>query len=193
MTARPITTEYAGCRFRSRLEARWAVFFDVAQIRWDYEVEGYTLPSGARYLPDFYLPSCGTWIEVKGDAARINWSLLHEAAVNLPQPPRSQLNGENGPVLMLLGPIPRPLTIGDYGWMGWSAEPDGEIGRYGFGTFHKNLRPWWLDTNDDRTMPPLEPITDEYEWNDAQPAYRAARQAQFEHGVSGIWTRTRPA
>lgn len=27
-TIRAIETRYAGCRFRSRLEARWAVFFD---------------------------------------------------------------------------------------------------------------------------------------------------------------------
>lgn len=30
----PIQTRYAGCLFRSRLEARWAVFFDHLGIRW---------------------------------------------------------------------------------------------------------------------------------------------------------------
>lgn len=59
-----IETEYAGCRFRSRLEARWAVFFDAAGVEWAYEVEGYELPSG-RYLPDFWLPDIGFY-EVKG-------------------------------------------------------------------------------------------------------------------------------
>lgn len=41
----PIETLYRGYRFRSRLEARWAVFFDVAGIPWQYEVEGFDLSS----------------------------------------------------------------------------------------------------------------------------------------------------
>jgi hypothetical protein len=66
-TVKPIPTEYAGHTFRSRLEARWATFFDYAQIPWSYEPEGYELPSG-NYLPDFYLPTIngGCWFEVKG-------------------------------------------------------------------------------------------------------------------------------
>lgn len=62
-----IETKYKGFKFRSRLEARWAVFFDALQIRWEYEPEGYTLSSGVYYLPDFYLPfvNSGVWIEVK--------------------------------------------------------------------------------------------------------------------------------
>lgn len=47
-----IQTTYKGYRFRSRLEARWAVFFDALGLKWEYEAEGYELPSG-RYLPDF--------------------------------------------------------------------------------------------------------------------------------------------
>lgn len=52
-----IETQYNGYRFRSRLEARWAVFFDAMGIDYEYELEGFELPSGARYLPDFYLPN----------------------------------------------------------------------------------------------------------------------------------------
>ena len=40
-TIKPIETVYKGDRFRSRLEARWAVFFDAARIKWEYEPEGY--------------------------------------------------------------------------------------------------------------------------------------------------------
>jgi hypothetical protein len=40
---KPIETLYRGYRFRSRLEARWAVFFDRARIPWRYEPEGYDL------------------------------------------------------------------------------------------------------------------------------------------------------
>lgn len=67
-----IETRYKGYRFRSRLEARWAVFFDAMAIRWEYEREGYELPSGL-YLPDFWLdyswcshPGWGFWLELKG-------------------------------------------------------------------------------------------------------------------------------
>lgn len=34
-------TRYNGYRFRSRLEARWAVFFDTLGIKYEYEKEGY--------------------------------------------------------------------------------------------------------------------------------------------------------
>lgn len=65
----PIETHYAGCRFRSRLEARWAVFFDHANIPWRYEPQGYDLGQAGPYLPDFLLYPDGDlrmWFEVKG-------------------------------------------------------------------------------------------------------------------------------
>ena len=62
----PIETEYKGYRFRSRLEARWAIFFDSLELRWEYEKEGYELPNGEAYLPDFWLPQVRMWGEVKG-------------------------------------------------------------------------------------------------------------------------------
>lgn len=74
----PIQTAYKGCRFRSRTEARWAVFFDALGIRWEYEPEGFEFADGTRYLPDFWLPGfhsvqgemgnifSGTYVEVKG-------------------------------------------------------------------------------------------------------------------------------
>ena len=54
MTIKAIETEYKGYRFRSRLEARWAVFFETMGIPWDYETEGFEV-DGTRYLPDFRL------------------------------------------------------------------------------------------------------------------------------------------
>jgi len=62
-----IPTPYGGTTFRSRLEARWATFLDSHHITWQYEPETITLPSGTVYVPDFWLPELGTWIEVKGD------------------------------------------------------------------------------------------------------------------------------
>lgn len=67
-----IETRYAGCLFRSRLEARWAVFFDTLGIRWEYEKEGYDLGEAGWYLPDFWLPESSTWVEVKSDIVPIS-------------------------------------------------------------------------------------------------------------------------
>lgn len=60
-----IETQYKGYRFRSRLEARWAVFFDALGIEWEYEKEGYDLGEAGWYLPDFWLPSASMFTEIK--------------------------------------------------------------------------------------------------------------------------------
>ena len=71
-----IQTEYNGIKFRSRLEARWAVFFDAVGVTWEYEPEGFELSNGIRYLPDFLLHGVegrgsnengDLYIEVKGE------------------------------------------------------------------------------------------------------------------------------
>lgn len=59
-----LPTMYKNCHFRSRLEARWAVYFDEMGIDWQYEREGYDL-NGIYYLPDFWLPQVKMWAEVK--------------------------------------------------------------------------------------------------------------------------------
>jgi hypothetical protein len=60
-----ILTYWAGRYFRSRLEARWAVFFDSLGIAYEYEKEGYDLGSGICYLPDFWLTDLKFWVEIK--------------------------------------------------------------------------------------------------------------------------------
>ena len=64
---KPIETVFDGYRFRSRLEARWAVFFKTLGIPYEYEKEGYDL-DGVWYLPDFWMPSLDCWIEIKFEA-----------------------------------------------------------------------------------------------------------------------------
>lgn len=67
-TIKAIETVYPwpdGPRYRSRLEARWAVFFDALGIKYEYEKEGYQTSSGG-YLPDFWLPDHACWVEIKG-------------------------------------------------------------------------------------------------------------------------------
>jgi hypothetical protein len=86
MDIKPIETRYKGHLFRSRLEARWAVFFDEMGIEWEYEKEGYTLEpikipdieeidielnkKTINYLPDFYLPQLDMFVEIKGDSIK---------------------------------------------------------------------------------------------------------------------------
>lgn len=62
-----IQTEYRGFKFRSRLEARWAVFFDACGVKWEYEPEGYDLGDGLLYLPDFLLHDVTLGRDGKGD------------------------------------------------------------------------------------------------------------------------------
>lgn len=61
-----IETRAFGCRFRSRLEARWAVFLTVAGFDWDYEPQGVRTEHG-NYLCDFKVTKDGVsvWLEVK--------------------------------------------------------------------------------------------------------------------------------
>lgn len=54
-----IETYYNGYRFRSRLEARWAVFFDTLGVSYEYEPQGFKLPNGMCYLPDFKVKCYG--------------------------------------------------------------------------------------------------------------------------------------
>lgn len=66
-TTLAVATLHAGISFRSRIEARWAVFMDTIGVTWTYEPEAFELPSG-RYLPDFWIPTIEAYYEVKGAA-----------------------------------------------------------------------------------------------------------------------------
>jgi hypothetical protein len=57
-----IQTKFNAHRYRSRLEARYAVLLQCVGLPFH---EGFELESG-RYLPDFWLPTKGIWPEVKG-------------------------------------------------------------------------------------------------------------------------------
>lgn len=180
-----IPTAYRGCRFRSRLEARWAVFFDHLNISWRYEPQGFVI-GGETYLPDFLL-ECGTWVEVKGHEDALNYSLMRTAALALPQMPAID---ERGPKLLILGGHPLtpgvPMPPGDYGWLGIDADGRGSellFGSYGFGWWDRHKRPWHFG---ERTGdgPWLRPSYEEWE-TDTSEAYAAANGARFEYGESG--------
>jgi hypothetical protein len=92
-----IETQYKGYRFRSRLEARWAVFFDALRLRWDFEPEGFELGAGVRYLPDFRLHGawfgCDVYAEVKPGpgSTEQDWK-------------KAKMLSHHYPVLLLAGP-----------------------------------------------------------------------------------------
>lgn len=66
MRIKSLPTAYQGTIYRSRTEARWAVFFTENDIPFQYESEGFDL-GGTWYLPDFWLPAAKSWFEVKPD------------------------------------------------------------------------------------------------------------------------------
>lgn len=195
-----IETTYNGYKFRSRLEARWAVFFDTAGIRYLYEDEGYILQPDINptpYLPDFYFPDYGAYGEVKGDYSLLDWGLLTDAVEwgnGLPGIYQSD-EAKNGkvPVLILLGQIPQVKTSIPIHFMVYHNE-GGCLGTVDFNKSvinpdfcgeglaweaPKDTDYWQGIFNGDyiRIEGTLSPKV--------QAAYRKARQARFEHGENG--------
>jgi hypothetical protein len=111
----PIPTWYAGCYFRSRLEARWAVFFQTLGIRWQYEAQGYdcqwrlSLADGTfPYLPDFWLPDLAMHAEVKGALTTPEADRLLNAAAYLSCPADGCGHECGGHDVAIFGEIPEP-------------------------------------------------------------------------------------
>jgi hypothetical protein len=172
---RPIATRYGGFLFRSRLEARWAVFFDTLGIKWLYEPQGFDV-DGRPYLPDFcLLLGKMLWAEVKpaidADPDGVSRFRSFIAA-----------RGDRGVVLTDIGPdaeddeylLIGPQPGGDY-WEGrgfWAACGDdhhfGVVPGYGTGCPDCGPRSIW---HSQRRL--------------FGPAFDAARSARFDQRVSG--------
>lgn len=202
---RAIETRFAGCHFRSRLEARWAVFFDAVGIRWHYEPEGYELPSG-RYLPDFSLPELDLHFEVKPDALqhRVNderwWDFAHAVgtiviAYGMPRPSDNKAWGSHssdGWMEEISHWGDQCIDVGD-GFMRESGAPCRRVGwdngrafticrrcdRIGI-TFEGRLERLPCGGCDD-----LDPRRDNCDDPRLLAAYTAAHSARLEHGQSG--------
>lgn len=104
-----IPTVYGGFRFRSRLEARWARFFDLLNLPWDYEVQGYDLGSAGCYLPDFVLghDRVDAYVEIKPRPP-----ISHEAKGKLYE----LAEGSGFPVLLFRGdPVAHELSVWEVG------------------------------------------------------------------------------
>jgi hypothetical protein len=177
-----IPTAYRGYRFRSRLEARWAVFLDAIGIKFEYEVEGFELGRGIRYLPDFLLTDMDLWLEVKGE----------RPALSEFDKCRTLARITSRPALIAFGPIelpnPHSWTVDSM----WLAHPDGAIDTsYWWTICPKCERPdicrraLVYDTAcgcsrdlipQDVTNPHAPPLVN---------AYARARSARFEFGEQG--------
>lgn len=213
MTAgiKPIETHYKGHRFRSRLEARWAVFFDTLGVEWVYEPQGYVVGDGRPYLPDFWVPSLSVWVEVKGVLTHHDLQAIAAAAgsTGLPmsldddrQPSRDALSTW-GARLLLLGNIPEPKRAPHHALLAFVA---GEtvIYRSFIGRLSGQWRPVPIghpvpadqlakrpaeSSEESRiNMLSTEPLARVDEDGRVTNAYRAARSARFEHGESGVPT-----
>ncbi|WTW93663.1 hypothetical protein OG216_09855 [Streptomycetaceae bacterium NBC_01309] len=197
----PIETRYAGCRFRSRLEARWACFFDALGIRWEYEAQGYKVgPEQRPYLPDFWLPDFGSgvWVEVKGSPGELDTALLEDAVGN-EGIGRADVFGDTK--ILILGPVPEPGHGYTHVLVSAHTHPRCTAAHTSAATYTKVVvralpdRPPILvqwgrpqptatdirDTGDLVTARPAPVVPDLL----VQAAYRTARSARFEHGEAG--------
>jgi hypothetical protein len=193
----PIQTYYNGLHFRSRLEARWAVFFDAVGIKYRYEAEGYEFSDGSRYLPDFDLPDLGIWVEVKGTGLPDAMPLLETAAVELPGR-NTRVHKYHEVKLMLLGDVPsarheKPThpVITEYGY--WTFCEFSTTGRFddsgqykGWGLIPTGID-WTLDS--DLLYEVDQPPVGWEGWGSSgadrailSAAYHKARAARFEFG-----------
>lgn len=131
MVVSAIDTLYHGCLFRSRLEARWAVFFDNLGVRYEYEKEGYKLPHGW-YLPDFWLPQQDCWIEVKPDKPTNEQEIL-----------TAELGTETGKnAYIFWGQIPNPTDLNGYGMESDTGFDPNEESAYIVSPYWDNCQKW---------------------------------------------------
>jgi hypothetical protein len=200
-----IETQYRGYLFRSRLEARWAVFFDALQMEWQYETQGYEL-GDCRYLPDFWLPQIDAFVEVKGDPDGLRKDFARMSAI---LGPKSPLPGfaAGKTSLIVLGQVPEPhiahtilhatysrrsgILARSYGFFAPTVGGPGTylsdtqqsvlhmlFGRYSFTdpSDSADSKAWDFSEWLLETPGSFAPINE---------AYRKARQARFEHGANG--------
>lgn len=170
MGIKAIETAYDGYRFRSRLEARYAVFLNVLNILWDYEKEGYDLGPLGYYLPDFWLPQWNIFAEVK--PTRFTQEEFYKAAAL----PHGCLLLDGTPDIRhfyLAGAYPLEEVASD-----WEAYKLTGIDGYGTVNLEWTLAKGrlWYDYGEG---------VESYNFDTLPDAVIAARSARFEHGECG--------
>lgn len=155
-----IETQYKGCCFRSRLEARWAVFFDVLNISWEYEKEGFEF-AGVRYLPDFWLSTVNMWAEVKP-----NYRFDKASRILA-----TQLANQTGFEVLMLGGVPENMPYKAIGING----DDVEYCLTNYHDYPQQEHRFYCFPNDE-----------ERQWEDTAKASDLAKSARFEFGERGL-------
>lgn len=203
---KPIETYYKGYRFRSRLEARWAVFFDYMGIRYEYEFEGFEIrlspnDEPIRYLPDFWFPEYKLFGEVKGadcrgqispkDAEKMSWMI--------------DFNGPCANGIILLGNLPNPYGATTMDWAIWRWMGKGLEYGYLIGDTPEDhdkgimeieygeSAPYTFKDNDDFVLTSAVYFEDDngatVHGTAVETALTKARQARFEYGETPNTTR----
>ncbi len=167
-----IETVYNGYKFRSRLEARWAVFFDTLGIKYGYEYEGYDL-DGLWYLPDFWLHKDGCFIEIKPSELTKQEVCKAEQLTIKSQRPCFVFTGSVG-----LGEHTIAACMPSIGWFIYD--------KLAVCTLCNSL--WLVASYTDQFTHPydcahLEASQPVFNHPRLIAAYTAARSARFEHGV----------
>jgi hypothetical protein len=199
---KPIETYYNGYRFRSRLEARIAVFLDALGVEYEYEPEGFELESGKYYLPDFRVKCFGTrghkthkpfdlWIEVKGKMTREDADKIREFSGFEVIDWDDYIHGVTGAFerinpILIIHKIPGKGESSD-GWALGAGENMDGINIY---PFNYEL----VDGDNFGAYPAADNQGHFYLWGDdsnyinredvdrVENAWAKARQARFEHG-----------
>lgn len=194
---RAIETRYKGYRFRSRLEARWAVFFDNMGIKYEYEPEGFVLAGGTHYLPDFRVttPQGRTiWYEVKAndDSSGVDKAEKFDSMFKEDDPtechlligdPYEFLSREHIGLCPRCGMISRPafdyqFEYGDPHYGCWPCDAETPCG----GGHPYEDTPWGAEVTPHKGMVLITPETLPRYLRKIKNAATAAREARFEHG-----------
>jgi len=180
---RAIETQYKGYRFRSRLEARWAVFFDALGVPWRYEHQGYDL-DGLWYLPDFWLPESSWHFEIKGvypggpEGERDRQKVARLAGAS--QMPVFLVFDLPDAVGTLI--VPEPKNASGVGWLLCIFGICQHCGRLAAVAVIPDMRAWWRNLCSYCGFELDNPKTVITESAQFQSACAAARSARFEHG-----------
>ena len=198
---RAIETEYKGYRFRSRLEARWALFFDLCRVEWEYEPEGFVLDNGDYYLPDFLLHDvrayhdCGMdvlndlWVEVKGKMAeKDEEKLLSFCGLCI----ENGFQSVKTPVYIVAG-IPEGNNVKDFDDF-CDAHMNGDAIPFNFMTVDGDDFPAYPGIDNEGKFGLFgadSSYTLSRNGEATERAFRIARQARFEHGEKPVFWRNR--
>lgn len=183
-----IETIYKGRRFRSRLEARWAVFFDACGADWEYEPEGFEFDDGTKYLPDFILHNVDgrggpdVYIEVKGKMTDADERKIEKLYVS----GLVDEWGKSRTPVYVVGPIPNAESLSE---IIAAATANGDATFYNFATVDGDLFTAHIGVNKNGRMELfgddcnyLCDMDEDKTWN----AYLAATTARFEHGETPL-------